>query len=81
MREYDVMFILSSVQICEMFRNLKWRTQRKSHDRQHSNSFFDFANREIGLIVKIIQFANILLTGNSNNAVFAQFPIMNKMRA
>ena len=30
--------------------------------------------------MKIIQFANILLTGNSNNIVFTQFPIMNKMR-
>ena len=30
--------------------------------------------------MKIIQFANILLIGNSNNTVYTLFPIMNKMR-
>jgi hypothetical protein len=63
-----------------MFRNLKWRTHRQSHNIQYSNGFFVFVKKEILLIMKIIQFANILLTGNSNNIVFTLFPIMNKMR-
>jgi len=71
MREYDVVFISSFVQIFEM-------EATQSQNRQHSNSFFVFVQKK-GLITKKIQFTNILLTGNSNNIVFTLFLIMNKM--
>jgi len=53
---------------------------RQSQNRQHSNRFFVFVQKELVLLMKIIQFAHILLTGKSNNIVFTPFPIANKMR-
>lgn len=80
MRECDVMFIPSFCKYVKCFEILKWRTHRQSQNRQYSNSFFVFVKKEIVLLMKTIQFANILLTGNCNNTVFTLFPIMNKMR-
>jgi len=55
----------------------------QSQNRQHSNSVCVFiwgGGKKNGLVMNITHFANILVTGNSNNIVFTLFPIMNKMR-